>query len=413
MIGVDVGSEVTKWFDGRQFGTGFPQGKGIVAGVSSRTVFIKKSFYPLCKGNQLKKLIVNDVSSDVGILPEEIAVAFCPLKKEKNGCEFIVLVEKRETLKLLEESFRDLAVVTADVIGIAVATRLIFGEGDLTVIDAGASKTAVIKLIGGKPISVEIVRAGFKALKSSPSLLKERVIPLVETQKVILVGGGALDGEFVRLLKEHLTVEIPQEKPFGRETPLYFGAFGLFHFRKSPCKASFKELSLFSSEFFTKNRGKLIASAFMVFSGLLFLGAKEYLSYLQAKRDYLSFKREYKRAVEKILGERVVAPEEQLSQALSRFKRLKELLLLDKPSVLLYLGSISKAVVSGVKVLKLEGSSTAGSFKLTGVAENSEALKKFTDNLKKFFSKVNTDLSKETKRGVKFTITVFGVKSGA
>ena len=66
----------------------------------------------------------------------------------------------------------------------------------------------------------------------------------------------------------------------------------------------------------------------MVFSGLLFLGAKEYLSYLQAKRDYLSFKREYKRAVEKILGERVVAPEEQLSQALSRFKRLKELLLL-------------------------------------------------------------------------------------
>ncbi|RUM44966.1 MAG: hypothetical protein DSY35_01320 [Desulfurobacterium sp.] len=412
MIGVDVGSELTKWFDGRRFGTGFPEGRGIVAGVSSRTVFVKKSFYPLCRGNQLRKLIVNDVSSDIGILPEEISVAFCPVKKEKEGCEFLLFVEKKEALKPLEESFKDLSVITADLVGVAIATKLVFGEEDLTVIDAGASKTAILELSAGKLTSVEIVRAGFGALKSSPSLLKERVTSAVESKRVVLVGGGALDEEFVELLREHITLEVPQEKPFGRETPLYFGAFGLFHFRKSPCRASFKELSLFSSEFFTKNKGKLVASAIMLFGGLAFLTVSEYLSYLQAKRDYLEFKREYKKAIEKVLGERVVAPEEQLSQALSRLKRLREFLLLDRPSVLYYLAGISKAIGSGVKVLKLEGSSTAGSFKITGVAENSKALKEFTDNLKRNFSKVNTDVSKETERGVKFTITVFGVRSG-
>jgi Tfp pilus assembly protein PilN len=85
---------------------------------------------------------------------------------------------------------------------------------------------------------------------------------------------------------------------------------------------------------------------------------------------------------------------------------------LDKPSVLVYLKNISEAVVGGVKVLKVEGSSTADSFKLSGIAKDSEALRKFTDKLKRKFSKVNTDVSKETSKGVKFAITVSGVKSG-
>ncbi|TCK04639.1 hypothetical protein [Phorcysia thermohydrogeniphila] len=413
MIGVDVGSKVTKWFDGRFFGTGLPEGRGIVAGISARTVFIKRSFYPLCRGHQLKKVILNDVSSDIGVLPEEIAVSFCPVKREKEGCELLVFVEKRETLQPLEESFKDLTAITVDIIGVATAARLVYGEDELTVIDAGASKTAVVEIVGGKLKSVEIVRAGFEALKSDLSFLEDRIFPLVKSKRAILVGGGALDDDFVRLLKERLTVEIPNIEPFGGETPLYFGAFGLFHFRKSSCRASFKELSLFSSEFFTKNKGKLIASAFMVLSGLLFLSAAEYLSYLQAKRNYLELKKEYKKAVERILGERVVAPEEQLSQALSRLERLRELLLLDKPSVLLYVSGVSKAVVNDVKILKVEGSSAADSFKLTGLAKSSGALKNFTDRLKSSFSKVNTDVTKETDKGIKFTITVSGVKGGA
>ncbi len=412
MIGVDVGSEVTKWFDGKLFGTGLPEKRGIVAGISSKTVFIKKSFYPLCKGHQLRKIVLNDVSSEIGVSPEEIAVSFCPVRKEKEGCQLLVFVEKRKNLELLEESLKDLAAITVDTIGVATAARLIYGENDLTVIDAGASKTAVVELSGGKLNSVEIVRAGFGTLKRDFSLLEERVFPLVKSKEIILVGGGALDDDFVRLLKERLTVEIPQEKPFGKETPIYFGAFGLFHFRKSSCKASFKELSIFSSEFFTKNKGKLLASAFMILSGLFFLTTAEYVSYLQVKGDYADFKREYKKAVERVLGEKVVAPEEQLLQATSKFGRLKEILLLDKPSVLVYLKNISEAVVGGVKVLKVEGSSTADSFKLSGIAKDSEALRKFTDKLKRKFSKVNTDVSKETSKGVKFAITVSGVKSG-
>jgi hypothetical protein len=412
MIGVDVGSEVVKWFNGKLFGTGLPEERGVVAGVSSKTVFIKKAFYPLCRGHQLRKLLLNDISSDIGVLPEDIAVSFCPVKKEKEGCELLVFVERRETLEQIEESLKDLTAVTVDIVGVATATRLIYGEDDLTVIDAGVSKTAILELSGGRLTSVEVVRAGFKALRSSPSLLSDRIFPLLRSKRVILVGGGALDGDFVKLLKEKFDVEIPEFEPFGKETPLYFGAFGLFHFRKSLCKASFKEFSILSSDFFTKNRKKLVASVLMVLSGLTLLTAAKYVAYLQVKGNYADFKREYKKAVEKVLGERVVAPEEQLSQAISKFKRLRELLLIQKPSVLIYLKKISDSVVDGVKVLKVEGSSTSDSFKITGLSESSEVLGNFTERLKKGFSKVNTDVTKETSKGIKFTITVSGVKGG-
>jgi len=412
MIGVDAGTAVIKWFDGRKFGTGLKEEKNSITGVSSKTVFVKKSFYPVCRGSQLRKMILNDVSADIGVDPESLTISFCPVRKEKKGCEFLIFIEKRETIDSPDRSLRDSSVITVDIIGAATAAAILYGEEDLIIVDFGAAKTAILFLKAGKLKEVEIVRAGFPFLKKNRAFLEERIIPRLG-KKVVVIGGGALDSEFMDILKENVqSPEVPEIEIFGKETPLYFNAFGLYHFRKASCKAAFKEFSLFSSEVFIKHKRALIASGAIIFAATILFTVSQFLTYIHEKKNYELVSKEYKKVVGKVLQEKVLAPEIQVSQKLSKLKELKSFLLLDKPSILFSLSGISKSVVKGIKVLKFEGSAVSGSFRISGYADGEESLKVFTDKLSSYFEKVNTDKVKKVTKGIQFSISVSGVKAG-
>jgi len=412
MIGIDAGSTLVKWFDGEKFGTGLKEGKNFITGISSKTVFVKKAFYPVCRGSQLRKMIINDVSADIGIEPENITISFCSVRKEKKGCEFLIFIEKKEIIDSLDKNLKDSSVITVDIIGAATAAVLLYREENLTVVDFGATKTAILSMEGGKLREVEIFRAGFPFLKKNRAFLEERIVPRLEG-KVVVVGGGALDSEFMNILKGYVqSLEIPQIEVFGKETPLYFNAFGLYHFRKASCKAAFKEFSLFSSEFFVKHRSALITGGAITFVATVLFTVSQFLDFLYEKKNYELTSKEYKKVVEKVLQEKVLAPEIQVSQKLSNFKELRTFLLLDKPSILYSLSGISESVVEGIKILKLEGSAVSESFRISGYADEEKSFKVFTDNLSKYFEKVNTDKVKKVTKGIQFSISVSGVKSG-
>lgn len=412
MIGIDAGSAAIKWFDGEKFGTGLKEGKSFITGVSSKTVFVKKSFYPVCRGSQLRKMILNDVSADIGVEPENLTISFCPVRKEKKGCEFLIFIEKKETIDSLDRSLKESSVITVDIIGAATAAAILYGEEDLTIVDFGAAKTAILSLKAGKLKEVEIFRAGFPFLKKNKAFLEERIVPRLEG-RVVVVGGGALDSEFMNILKEYVqSLKIPEIEIFGKETPLYFNAFGLYHFRKASCKAAFKEFSLFSSEFFIKHRSALITGGAIILAATILFTVSQFFTYIHEKKNYELVSKEYKKVVGKVLQEKVLAPEIQVSQKLSKLRELKSFLLLDKPSILFSLSGVSKSVVEGIKILKLEGSAVSESFRISGYADEEKSLKVFTDNLSGYFEKVNTDKVKKVTKGIQFLISVSGVKSG-
>ncbi|ADY73965.1 hypothetical protein Dester_1333 [Desulfurobacterium thermolithotrophum DSM 11699] len=410
MTAVDVGSSLIKWFDGKNFGLGLKKDKNLVTGISSKTVFVKKSFYPVCRGSQLKRIILNDISTDIGVEPEKLAVSFCPLSKSKKGCEFLIFIEKKEVIDSLNEKFEDSSIITIDFIGAFTAASLLYGEEDLTIVDFGASKTAILTIKSGKLKDVEIVRTGFSFLKENEKFLRERILSKI-SGKIVVIGGGALDSEFIELVKKNTKyLDIPNIEPFGKETPLYFSVFGLYHFRKATCKASFKEFSLFSSEFFSKHKSSLRIFGIILIVSSLLITVSQFLSYLYEKRNYELVSKEYRKELEKILGEKVLAPEIQVSQKLSTFKELGSFLLVDKPSILFPLSKISRSVVKGINVLKLEGSIVSESFQIYGYADKEESIKKFTDNLLKYFKKVNTHKIKKVGSRIQFLISASGVK---
>lgn len=410
MIGIDVGSAVTKWFDGETFGTGQIEGGNFITGISSRTVFIKESSYPVCKSRQLKRMILNDVSADIGINSDELLVSFCPVEVEKKGCKFLMFVEKKETIDSLDENLKDSSAITVDFIGAATAASILYGEENLTIVDFGATKTAIISLKGGRLRNVEVIRAGSPFLKRNRSLLYERIVPQLDG-RVLVVGGGALDGELMGILKDCVqSVEIPEIGIFGKETPLYFNAFGLYHFRKASCKAAFKEFSPFSSDFFLKHKHALIASGIIALVATFFFTVSQIFNYIYAKGTYQLMSKAYKESVEKVLREKVLAPKIQVSQKLSSFETYKSLFLLDKPSILFPISGISKSVVKNIKILKLEGSAVSESFRVYGYADGEDSLNSFTNNLSKYFEKVNTDEVKKITKGIEFSISVSGYK---
>ncbi len=412
MISVDFGSRTVKWFDGKNYGIGgIPRGR-LIAGISSKDVFIKKAFYPVCKGSSLKKMILNDVSSDMGVAPEDIEVAFCPLEQKKKGCELLLFIERTSSIEKISSVLREDAILTIDLLGAVTAALEIYSyDSTFTVLDAGASKVAAVVIERGKPVSVEVLRAGFDSVIQHPYLFEEKVAPFLKGP-VVLVGGGALVGDFVTHVEKYAeVVEIPKFSPFGAETPLFFTAYGLYKFRKSPCKAVFREPALFSSESLEKAKTPLFVSFGFIFASLVIYTASLYFSYLSVKKDYEAYKRSFYAAVEAVLGEKVVAPEIQIDQKLSQLKELRSWFLLDKPDILVYLHGISASVVDGVGIISVEGDISTGSFKIKGTAKSEEVLSKFRKNLLSRFSKVNVNFSKETSSGVKFQITVSGVKA--
>jgi len=396
MIGVDYGSSTVKWFDGQRFGTGLPQGGSCVVGLTSKSVLVKEAVFPLCKGKQLERMVLNEVVSDLSVEPSDIALTYCPVERLERGCRLLIFVEKRELLDSLPLKGR--AKVTVDFIGAAVASSLLYPEGEVTVVDGGAGKVGVYRFKDGLPTAVEIVRRGYKKFIQRPAPLS------LEGGRLILIGGGALDEAFRELFKE-FNPELPQVEPFGPETPLYFNAYGLYHFKRARCRALFSQPSLFSSELFQKNKKLLLGVGSAVAASLLLLTAAEVIKVKAARDEYLTLKRQLKEELSNLLGQKVILPEVQIPQKLEELKRLKELLKVDVPSALLYLKAISDSVVKGVKVLEVKGSASSGQFTLKGRFTSEEALKAFTANLKERFEKLNLSVD-----GKRFTITLWGLK---
>jgi len=406
MIGVDWGSSTVKWFDGKNFGTGTPEGRSFTVGISSSQLLVKSSFYPICSGNKLKKLILNDVATDLSVEPEELSVAFCPVKKVEKGCEFLIFVEKRERVRELPEELSSKARITVDLLG-GVTAGLTLSE-TFTLIDAGVRKVALINVKGGKPERVEILRGSYSYhLKNGElfSIVKEMAL-----EEVFLTGGGALSEEFRRELSRFISFTVPEVEPFGEETPIYFNAYGLYNFRKSPCKAFFKSFSLFSQEFLGEKKRLLFIGALTALS-LSGITGGLFLDYLSAKRDYLLQKREFRKELYKITGEKLLAPEIQIPEKLNSYRELALFLNLGKPPLLYYIDGVSKSVVKGVKVLSLDGTLSSGQFTVKGRAEKSSELRLFVENLKHYFKRVSVSSTKESRAGIKFTVRL-EVKSG-
>jgi len=404
VIGVDAGTSAVKWFDGKSYGTGFPKGKGIITGISSKSVFVKKAVYPVCRGRHLKELILNDVSADLGLPPEELGIAFCPAGRKGKGCEFLVFVERAENLK--KSRLENSAILTVDVVGTANCALLTHAD-TACIVDAGKAKTAILELEGGRLKGVEIVRAGFEALLKKPDLLLNSG-KLSSCGEVLLVGGGALSPDFRKLLSKVAKVKVPVLEPFGEETPLYYGAFGLYHFRRANCRATFARHSLLQFRTLTENRKRLIASGVLTAVGVASLAGAYTASIVESRKTYFAVKERYSRMVEKVLGTKVVAPEEQLSLAESRFLKLRRLLMADKPSILHYLSLISQAVPEGITVTELDGSLATGVFRVQGFAEKEEALTVFVENLKKHFGGVDISSSRSSGEKLHFVVTLKG-----
>jgi hypothetical protein len=408
MIGLDYGTSGVKWFDGKKFGEGIPKGRGFVVGLTSLNALVKKASFPICRGRQLEKLILNEVSSDLSVEPSTLAVAYCPVKKEEKGCTFLIFVEKREALENLPNPLKEGSFLTLDVLGAASACGALYPDLKLTVVDSGAGKTSLIRVDKGHLTDAEIIRGGFSFLLKSPDRLLSKI---GRDENLLLVGGGALSSEFRGLFKG-FNWEVPKFSPFEELSPLYFNAFGLYHFKRAKCKASFLRPSLFSSEFFRKNRELLVSASVVTVFSLLLLSVGELLELKAVKEEYELLKSSVRKELTRLLGEKVVLPEVQVPEKLSQLKELKKLLKVDEPSVLLYLKAISDSLPEGVKLLELSGSVSSAQFTLSGRAENQEALSKFTERLKERFEKISTSISKEGKY-LKFTITLWRVKVGA
>lgn len=408
MIGVDLGSSTVKWFNGKDFGTGFPKGNSFTLGLSSSQVLVKKAFYPLCSGGKLKKLVLNDVSTDLSVEPEELSVAFCRVEKLENGCSFLIFVERRERLNEIPHEILKSSQITVDILG-GIAALISMSEETFTLLDAGKRKVAVATVKGGKLESLEIFRGGFDYHLGSDELFS--YLKAVKKGSVFLVGGGALSKDFKSKLSRFSDFTVPELEPFGKETPLYFNAYGLYNFRKSPCRAFFKGISLFSQDILKEKRkllfigGATLASLFLITGGLFF-------QYLSAKRDYLLEKSAFSREFSRALGGKLLAPEIQIPQKLSHYREAADFLKLNTPSLLYYLNGISDSVVKGVKVLSVSGSISSGEFTLKGRAESMKDLKHFTEKLRRYFGKVSVSSTKRGRAGISFTLKA-EVKVGA
>ncbi|MEO2069095.1 MAG: hypothetical protein ABGX27_06235 [Desulfurobacteriaceae bacterium] len=406
MIGVDVGSSKVKWFDGKNFGFGNLKGKREIVGITSRNLYVKKAFYPICKGSQLKKLVINDVLSELDTAENEVSVAFCPIGKKEKGCEFLVFVLKKEEI----EQFESANTLTLDIAGTINAVSLLYGEEKITVVDAGAGKVSVIQFEKGIVDNIEIIRSGFPFLLKDTSFFRDRVVPFLKG-KVLLVGGGALNEKFLELFKKFCpSLEIPNIEPFGKDTPIFFNAFGLYHFRKSPCKPTFKEFSIFSSKFWTEHKTAILFSIASLLASGFFYTASLVLSFLAEKKDYRLTLKEYKRTVESIINEKALAPKLQVSQKYSKVQELKDFFLLNKPSVLFPIEKIGKSIDPLVKILKIEGSIESENFSILGVASSEKDLDKFREKLSSYFEKITVNKVKKVEKGIQFTMSLSGVK---
>ncbi|ADU97476.1 hypothetical protein Theam_1515 [Thermovibrio ammonificans HB-1] len=411
MIGVDAGSSAVKWFDGKAFGLGELPAAPLVVGVSSATALVKFSDYPVCKGTNLKRLIVSDVAAELSVSPSEVAVAYCPVERLEKGCRFLTFVEKVQVLNSLREKFKELSFLTVDAVGGATAGYLLFGESPFTVLDAGASKLSCYRVEGGLITGFELLRGGFSYHLPRLSAAVERLKGLFKG-KLLLVGGGALSEEFKGELGKLVSFEVPEIHPFGRETPLFFNAYGLRHLRRFRCRAFFFQRSLFNLDFLQKNRLLLVKLAGGIAVSLFFFTAAQVVQLVAAKRDYTALKGELYSKLSELLGEKVVAPEIQIPQEIESLKEEARFLLADRPPLLLYLDAISRSVVKGLKVLEIEGDIKSGRFTVTGLAQGSNLVDAFVANLRARFRKVSVSSTSQVKGGVKFTVTVSGVKLG-
>ncbi len=402
MIGVDYGTKEIKWFDGKRFGKGLPKRRGSVVGLSSAGTLVKEATFPLCKGRQLEKLVISEVTADLSVAPSSLSVAYCPIERLEKGCKLLIFVEKREVIDSLPPWLKESSTVTLDLVGTISAVNLLYKEGRVTALDLGEGKVSLLRFEEGKIREVEVFRGGFR----KPETLKRAVENLEEGEKVVLIGGGALQDGVKDLLKG-VTVEVPEFEPFGEETPLYFNAFGLYHFKRSPCRALFSQPSLLSSQLLGKNRKVLIRAGTLTLLSLLLLTAGEVVRLQAAKRDYAELKEEVKRELSDLLGQKVLLPEVQIPQKLQELKELKEFLKVDQPSALTYLKAISESVVEGIKVLEVRGSASSEEFVVIGKGSQ-ESLEKFIKNLKEKFQKVSISSTGEKT----FKITLWRVKVG-
>jgi len=412
MVGVDIGTELTKWFDGERFGTGTPSGDAFSVGISSKGTLVRVSSYPLCSGRNLEKMMVAEVEAETGIPSEEIEVSYCSIEKLPKGCRFIVFVERKGHLWKVVEELKDRARhVTVDIVGVVSATLSVYGKGySGTVIDAGASKVSAVKVENGKPVSVDIIRTGFKGLMESREL-SNRLLGAV-SGRTILVGGGALSEEFRGFLEEKgIDFEVPEFEPFGAETPLYYASFGLYRFRTSGCRADFKKFHLLGTQVISKHRNEILFSAVALLLSLILITAGEYMRFLSAKRDYRRLNEHLKSEVSKVLGvKRVVAPKIQLRSEIERLREEADFLLIGSPSILVPLDAISESVVGGVNVKALSVNILNQTAKISGIAKDEKSIDAFRRNLLKRFESATVSFSKRVKKGVKFTVEVKGVK---
>ncbi len=399
MIGVDWGSSTVKWFDGKNFGTGIPEGRSFTVGISSSQLLVKSSFYPICSGSKLKKLILNDVATDLSVEPEELSVAFCQTEKLERGCNFLIFVEKRERLRELPEEILSKSQVTVDVLG-GISAALTLSE-TFTLIDAGSKKVAVAIVKDGKVERLEVLRGGYAYHLNSGELFS--LIEEVVQGTVFLTGGGALSEEFKKELSKVVSFTVPELELFGRETPLYFNAYGLYNFRKSPCKAFFKSFSFLSQDFL-KEKKRLLFVGGAVGLSLLAITGGLFFNYLSVKRDYYLEKKAFKKELSKIAGGELIAPEIQIPEKLNSYRDLADFLKINEPPLLYYINGISNSVVKGVKVLAVEGTLSSGSFTVKGRADKDSSLKAFVDNLRRYFKKVAISSTKSTGGRISFTI---------
>jgi len=141
------------------------------------------------------------------------------------------------------------------------------------------------------------------------------------------------------------------------------------------------------------------------------LTAGEYLRFSAAKQRYEALDAALKREISRAIGDgKVVAPKIQLNQEFEKLKKKVSFYLLDSPSLIGMVGSISSSVVKGVNVYSLSVSAVEETAKISGISESNNSLNEFRQKLIKYFKNVTISSSKKVKGGIKFTIEVQGVK---
>ncbi len=381
MIVADFGSEVVKWFDGKNFGTSKVPKTPTVSVISTAETFLKVMEFPRMSLDRLKKIATTELSLELYKEEASISVAVVPLKKKGEKLLCGVFVERAENVKRFKHS----RMVLPDVSAVMCGALKVFGKDFPPIVDAGSSKLAVI--------STDFVEV-FK--HDEFELFAEKIKEL--GTEFVLVGGKALDRNFLEKIKG-FKFKIPKFEPFGEKTPLFFPVFGGFHVKRCGYKGCYIEKKLFD---LGKREFKLLAGSLCV--SMVLFDVSFLVEGFNCLKTEKRFKEEIKREVSSVIEGKIVAPLQQLELERKKLAEKKKIFGKPERSFLETIELVSKSVVDGVEIVDVSGS--IKDFSVSGYAKDEKSLEEFFKNLRIYFKNVEKSSVKEVSEGLRFKLRI-------